>query len=805
MAAGQDPPQPGDQDTGDTGGGIPVAVVVLDGAAVIAHWNSGAAGLFEVPRAAAVGRRAVDVMPVASARETGPAHPAGPDGGGPLDPAHRRETIFGTDMTTFADPAAGWFSTRGTGAKPYRRQILWWAYPLRGPGTARVLLLAADSAAVRRTGRAAFAPVLGPHGERADADRLHDGLTALLPMPREEAGHVARQVVTHGYPFLELRKEARWEPVLPGWGATAPAEDDEREDTDPDAAADPAALRERLAVLRAVGAAAGPDPGRAVEALGRALVPRFADIAGTYLRDDVVTGAAVPEGPPPPGTRWHRVTVERAGAPGGGSHAAARADRGAELPAGTPFADCVTTGRPVLVPRVTEAQARTVTAPFGPQDIAPQVTRRSLLAVPLKAGRSVLGFVVLLRHPERPGFTEADLVTGADIADRAGLILDNARLRSLHAEPPEPAPPRPFGCTTASRLLPGTRIGGAAGEWSDVIRLPGCRTALVAGRVLGRLTDEGPARALAAAHRYRTAIQTLAALDADPAHLLRALDDLARRLGDLPLATCLFAVHDPIRSELRVATAGHLPPVLIRAHGPARALDLPAGAPIGVGGVPFTAVTVPVLKGDRLVLCTDGLAEVRGRGPGTRLATLCDIAVRSVDPELPTGRAMERADATCDAVARALSAATAGARDAGTTLLTARLGRVAPGDVAFWRLGLDAAYVPHARHLVRGRLREWGLAAAADTAALLVSELVTNALRHARRGPVELRLVRADTLVCEVTDDGHERPALLGPAPGDESGRGLQVVSRLARSWGSGRTDHGTTVWFEQDLPGGRR
>ncbi|WP_052850597.1 ATP-binding SpoIIE family protein phosphatase [Streptomyces avicenniae] len=785
MAAEQDPPHPRRPRAGDTpGDGIPVAVVVLDGAAVIAHWNTGAAGLFDVPRAAAVGRRAVDVMPVASVRDSGPAHTAVPDDGGPLDPAHRRETIFGTDMTTFAAATAGMFSTRGSGARPYRRDLLWWAYPLRGPGTARVLLLAVDSAAVRRTGRDAFAPALGAHdGPPDDPARLHGSLAGLLlGMREEDAGHIARQVVAYGYPYLELRDEARWEPVTPDWGTAAPDPDPAADTPAPEAPPPPAAPLappELLDLLRAIGGGAGTDLAGAVEALGRSLVPRFADIAGTYLREQAVTGAPFPAGPTDATTRWLRVALAHSH---DGVRAAGRADRPTALPAGTPFAECVTTGRPVLVPRLTEADARAVAAPLGARDAMPPLTRRSLLTVPLMAGRSVFGFLVLLRHPERPGFTRADLTAAADIADRAGPLLDNARLRALHAEPPGPPPAPLFACETASRLLPGARIGGATADWSDAIRLPGCRTALVAGRALGH----------APAHRLRTVVQTLAAQEPDPAHLLRSLDDLVHRLGGLPLATCLFAVHDPIRSELRVATAGHLPPVLIPAHGAARALDLPVGAPVGVGGVPFTTVTVPVTAGDRLVLCTDGLAEVRGRHPGVRLAALCDAAVRGQDP----------ADDLCDAVARALAAVTpAGARDAGTTLLTARLGRVAPRDTAFWRLGLDASYVPHARSLVRMQLRDWGLEAVADTATLLVSELVTNALSHARRGPVELRLVRADTLLCEVTDDGHERPLLLDPSPTDESGRGLQVVSRLARSWGSGHTDHGTTVWCEQDLP----
>jgi serine phosphatase RsbU (regulator of sigma subunit) len=117
----------------------------------------------------------------------------------------------------------------------------------------------------------------------------------------------------------------------------------------------------------------------------------------------------------------------------------------------------------------------------------------------------------------------------------------------------------------------------------------------------------------------------MAALDLPPAQLLRNLDDLAQRLGDNYLATCLYAVYDPIAGKLHIANAGHIPPVLVRAgDGRSELLDLPTGAPIGVGGVPFEAVRVSVEPGDRLVMCTDGLVEVRGEDIGVGLATLCE-------------------------------------------------------------------------------------------------------------------------------------------------------------------------------------
>jgi anti-sigma regulatory factor (Ser/Thr protein kinase) len=282
----------------------------------------------------------------------------------------------------------------------------------------------------------------------------------------------------------------------------------------------------------------------------------------------------------------------------------------------------------------------------------------------------------------------------------------------------------------------------------------------------------------------------MAALDMPPDQLLRNLDDLAQRLGEHYLATCLYAVYDPIRSELLVTNAGHIPPVVVRAEdGRSELLQVPTGAPIGVGGVPFETVRVPVARGDRLVLCTDGLVEVRGQDIGTGLAALCESAAHPA----------ASMDDACDTIIRALNRP--GGRKDDVALLMARLNGIPREDVASWQLALDPREVARARGLARDTLIGWGLEEAAETAALLVGEIVTNAVRHAHTRHVELRLVRADALLCEVADDDHAMPALLSAGPDDEYGRGLRIVSRLAKGWGASRTAQGKTVWFEQTLP----
>jgi anti-sigma regulatory factor (Ser/Thr protein kinase) len=292
--------------------------------------------------------------------------------------------------------------------------------------------------------------------------------------------------------------------------------------------------------------------------------------------------------------------------------------------------------------------------------------------------------------------------------------------------------------------------------------------------------------------QLRTAVQTMAGLGLEPDQLLRQLDDQAQRLGEHYLATCLYAVYDPIESRVLMSNAGHIPPVLVRAaDGRSELLSVPTGAPIGVGAVPFETIEVAVAPGDRLVLCTDGLVEVRGEDIGVGLAALCESAAHPA----------ASMDDACDRIIQALN--TRGERKDDVALLMARLNGISLRDVATWQLAPQPAEVARARRLVRDRLTQWGLEEAAGTAQLLVSEVVTNAVRYAHSAYVELRLVRADGLLMyEISDGDHALPALLDTGLDDEFGRGLRVVSRLAHEWGTARTVRGKTVWFEQTLTG---
>ncbi|MGW1000397.1 SpoIIE family protein phosphatase [Streptomyces sp. NPDC002520] len=836
-------------------GRIPLAVVVVDRDGLVSHWSSGAHRLFGASRADAVGRPAVDLLPVSGALpddQQGAERPEshepyetddglGPDlegflGGRTAYPTAGRARLFPNGDASRRDgrPASGAPGTATSapvaagpdapardvpGSEPAdgeRVDVLWWAYPLIGPGPFRLLVLAADATRLRderghhdETAER-VSPGFARHTELPASGELERRLPEILPnMGPGPSGRIVSQILELGYPVLEFSRFDRV-PVTPYWGVPRRAGRSRPEPvvvphqrTGPvvpvgaERDLEYAAVRERLEFLNEVSSGIGTslDLGETIREVTSAAVPRFADFAGTHLRSAVLAGEGFPDGPPDATTVMHRVWVEHNDEPGRWDDTVPVGETFA-FPEHTPFYKCMVTGEPVLVPRVTEELSDRISGEFEKRDLRPLIGGRSLLIVPLKARNVVLGFMVLMRRPDRPAFDDMDRTTGAELAARAGLVLDNARMYTYQENVADilqdsmlpQVTPRMPGCDVATRYLPGTRLGRIGGDWFDTIKLPGSRTALVVGDVMGHGLNSA-----AMMGQLRTAVQTMAVMETPPVQLLRNLDDLARRLGENYLATCLYAVYDPIRGEVRLANAGHIPPVLVRAEdGSSELIELPTGAPVGVGGVPFEAAVVRVRPGDRLILCTDGLVEVRGSDIGEGLAALCESAAHPA----------ASMDDACDTIIRALN--THGGRKDDVALLMARLNGIPDDHVAEWQLDADPREVARARRLVREQLERWALPHTVETAQLLVSEVVTNAVQHGGGGRVGLRVVRTDALLFEVTDDESDLPAMLAVGPSDESGRGLRVVSRLAREWGATATGHRKTVWFEQALTAGR-
>ncbi|RDG40112.1 SpoIIE family protein phosphatase [Streptomyces corynorhini] len=418
---------------------------------------------------------------------------------------------------------------------------------------------------------------------------------------------------------------------------------------------------------------------------------------------------------------------------------------------------------------------------------------RAILA-PLRGRRRVIGAAVFLRRPDRSAFEANDLLVAAQLATHTALGIDKAVLYGREAYIADELQrtmlpenlPQPTGVRLASRYLPAAETARVGGDWYDAIPLPGSRVALVVGDVMGHSMTSA-----AIMGQLRTTAQTLAGLDLPPQEVLHHLDEQAQRLGTDRMATCLYAVYDPVAHRITIANAGHPPPILLHLGGRAEVLRVPPGAPIGVGGVDFEAVELDAPAGATLLLYTDGLVESRLRDVWTgieqlreRLAATAQLTGPDHAPPL---------EALCDDVLDVLGP---GDRDDDIALLAARFDGIAPSDVACWSLDPEDAAPGRARRLARRALARWDLEELSDSVELLISEVVTNAVRYAER-PVTLRLLRTEVLRCEVGDDSPQLPRQRRARDTDEGGRGLFLVNRLARRWGATRLSTGKVVWFE--------
>ncbi|WP_282696979.1 serine/threonine-protein phosphatase [Streptomyces sp. CC208A] len=552
--------------------------------------------------------------------------------------------------------------------------------------------------------------------------------------------------------------------------------------------------------LRFVGAATrrvarGLDLDEIVLGLCRATVPAFSDEILVYLRDPLPVGDERPVAPFVLRLRRTdrlRLTPDVEGdelvlVPDPDPTPAAEL---CEVRSGSALAEVLRGVRPVFGD---SAAALTALAELlGPDHPLPHGPRAIL--APLRGRRRVIGAAVLLRRAEQPAFEPDDLLVGAQLATHTALGIDKAVLYGREAYIADELQrtmlpdslPQPTGVKLASRYLPAAETARVGGDWYDAIPLPGSRVALVVGDVMGHSMTSA-----AIMGQLRTTAQTLAGLDLPPQEVLHHLDEQAQRLGENRMATCLYAVYDPVSHRITVANAGHPPPILLHRDGHAEVLRVPAGAPIGVGGVDFEAVELDAPAGATLLLYTDGLVESRLRDVWTGIEQLRErltAAARLTGPDHAPPL-----EALCDDVLDMLGP---GDRDDDIALLAARFDGIAPSDVAYWFLEPEDAAPGRARRLARRALARWDLEELTDSVELLVSEVVTNAVRYAER-PVTLRLLRTDVLRCEVGDDSPQLPRQRRARETDEGGRGLFLVNRLARRWGATRLSGGKVVWFE--------
>ncbi|CAL9463724.1 hypothetical protein SUDANB105_02680 [Streptomyces sp. enrichment culture] len=557
--------------------------------------------------------------------------------------------------------------------------------------------------------------------------------------------------------------------------------------------------------LRFVGAATrriarGIDLDEIVMGLCRATVPTFSDAILVYLRDPLPVGDERPTGPVVLRLRRTDRIPEERDTEGGflpvfqpePSELSALTAELCEVRPGGALNEVLRGVRPVFADAPAARAALPELLGEEGESIIPN-GQRAILA-PLRGRRRVIGAAVFLRRPERIAFEADDLLVAAQLATHSALGIDKAVLYGREAYIadelqrtmlPETLP-QPTGVRLASRYLPAAETARVGGDWYDAIPLPGSRVALVVGDVMGHSMTSA-----AIMGQLRTTAQTLAGLDLPPQEVLHHLDEQAQRLGTDRMATCLYAVYDPVSHRITIANAGHPPPVLLHLGGRAEVLRVPAGAPIGVGGVDFEAVELDAPAGATLLLYTDGLVESRLRDVWTGIEQLREklaATAQLTGPDHPPPL-----EALCDEVLDMLGP---GDRDDDIALLAARFDGIAPSDVAYWFLEPEDAAPGRARRLARRALARWGLEELTDSVELLVSEVVTNAVRYASR-PVTLRLLRTDVLRCEVGDDVPQLPRLRQARATDEGGRGLYLVNRMARRWGATRLSTGKVVWFE--------
>src|SRR5450755_3457984 len=465
-------------------------------------------------------------------------------------------------------------------------------------------------------------------------------------------------------------------------------------------------------------------------------------------------------------------------------------------PAPSPYFQCMDTGAPVLETTISQDQASKIAKAWRRKPVAKLLSGASMLMLPLIARGTMLGFFACIRQEGFRRFDAYDVEIGMDFAARAAVFIDHARRYSrehataltLQRSMLPTGLSYPSSVEVKHRYLPGSKLIEVGGDWSASIALPGGRVALVVGDVAGH-----GVRAAVTMGRLRTAIHTLAMLELPPAETLQQLNELMHTLGEREphFATCAYAIFDAVSGTCEVAVAGHLPPLLVQPDGSNEYLDVAPAPPLGVGEGPIQSRVFPIEDGSLFLLYTDGLVENRTRDIDDGLQRLQKIFS---DSDISSRSLEDLCKATLDGVY-------ADQQRDDIAVLLARLSRIPEDHHATWTLGRELTSVGQARTLIREPMERWGLQDMIPVTELLVSELVTNALRYSP-GTVTLRLVREGALVCEVGDNSAALPRLRQAGQDDENGRGLQVVSQFAQRWGARRTATGKVVWCEQPLPG---
>jgi PAS domain S-box-containing protein len=533
----------------------------------------------------------------------------------------------------------------------------------------------------------------------------------------------------------------------------------------------------RLAILAQASEVLGAslDVAATLQGLVDLTVPAFADLAvldlvdesGSLRRHSTVTGKTDASRRPP----------------GRG--------QAVPYPVGHPARRVLADHRSLLVPSLSEIEPD-----LSPDlDVAAGIRLlglHSLVAVPLLGHEEVLGVATFARGTGQRPFDADDLALAEEIAVRAAVAVEHAarftREREIALTLQRSLLPARLpeieGLDVAWRYLPGTAGTEVGGDWFDLIPLPAGRVGIVVGDVMGR-----GVRAAAIMGQLRAAVRAYATLDLPPNEVMARMDDLVQGLEPPEqgqLVTCIYAIYDPGLRRCCLSNAGHLPPMVATGDGsPARVVTEASAAPLGVGGVPFTAAEIELAPGETLVLYTDGLIEHRGRDLDAGMIELRGL-LHPIEGDLLAG---------CDELLDALRPDGDYDDDVALALLRVPADDTARGAELELPAGPKAAAA--ARRFAAEALDGWPAGIDAELVELLVSELVTNAVRHTS-GVIGLRLRRTGSaLYVEVTDNDTRIPRLRTTVEDEENGRGLHLVSELSWRWGVRPLADGKVVWFE--------
>ena len=266
-------------------------------------------------------------------------------------------------------------------------------------------------------------------------------------------------------------------------------------------------------------------------------------------------------------------------------------------------------------------------------EIVRELQLQSLVAVPLIADGRRLGVVTLAADRSRGGFSAADIEVVEQLGLQVSLVVAKAQRfevdvrtsHTLQANLLPPAPPSVPGLRTAVRYLAATQGVDVGGDFYDVVPLPGGQVALAVGDVVGH-----DITAAATMGQLTSVYRALLVDGPSPSAMIDRLQAGWSMLGLQRMATALFATLDPFTGQLGIASAGHLPPLLV-CGGTAEFLPVRPSRMLGAPPAPAPAVEwAGVLPpGASLVLFTDGLVESRTADIDEGLAHLLAAVTRA--------------------------------------------------------------------------------------------------------------------------------------------------------------------------------